>query len=150
MTAADLPALNASLNGLAALLLSLGLFFILRGQREMHRRCMLGAFGCSCVFLVFYVLHKILVASHRPIGAEGGLRTAYYVMLASHILLAMAVVPMALISIRHGLAERFDRHKRIARWTWPIWMYVSVTGVLIYFMLYHWYPPVAAPLTPAG
>ena len=140
MNATDLPVVNASLNGVSAVLLTLGLVFIKRKQREAHKRCMVAAFICSCVFLFFYVLHKYLVGVHRPIGADGIIRTAYLVMLASHIVLAIAVVPLALITIRRGLTERFDAHRKIARWTWPIWMYVSVTGVLIYFLLYHWFP----------
>ena len=137
----DLPAINASLNGTAFVLLILGYVFIRRGQREAHQSCMLSAFGCSCVFLVSYVLHKILVRGvHTPIGAEGFIRTAYHLMLVSHILLAIVVVPLALVTIRRGLAGRLDKHRQLARWTWPIWVYVSLTGVLIYFMLYRWFP----------
>ncbi|MFN0068077.1 MAG: DUF420 domain-containing protein [Limisphaerales bacterium] len=141
MTAADLPALNAGLNGLATLLLVAGFFLIRRGNRRAHRACMLGAFGTSCVFLVFYVLHKILVRGvHTKLGAEGFVKGLYYVMLFSHIVLAMAIVPLALVTISRALRERFDQHRKIARITWPLWMYVSVTGVLIYFMLYQWFP----------
>jgi uncharacterized membrane protein YozB (DUF420 family) len=137
----DLPALNAALNGLSLVLLTLGFLFIRSGRRLAHRRCMLAAFGSSCVFLVCYVLHKVLVHGvHTKIGAEGWVRTAYYVMLFSHIVLAVAIVPLALVTMVRGLRERFDAHRRVARWTWPIWMYVSVTGVLIYFMLYRWFP----------
>lgn len=145
MEVRDLPALNAALNGLAAVLLVLGLVFIRTGRRVAHQRCMVSAFVTSCVFLVFYVLHKVLVKGvHTRLGAEGLIQTAYYVMLASHILLAMAIVPLALVTLARGLRERFDAHRRIARWTWPLWMYVSVTGVLIYFMLYHWFPASAS------
>jgi uncharacterized membrane protein YozB (DUF420 family) len=102
---------------------------------------MLGAFGVSCVFLVFYVAHKIGVRGvHTPFGGEGAIRTAYYVMLISHILLAMAIVPLALVTLFRGLKRDDARHKKIARITWPIWFYVSVTGVLVYFMLYVWFP----------
>lgn len=141
MSAADLPALNAALNGLATLLLLAGFILIRQGRRQAHRACMLGAFGVSCVFLVFYVLHKILVKGvHTKLGAEGVVRGLYYAMLFSHIVLAMAIVPLALVTISRALRERFDQHRRIARITWPLWMYVSVTGVLIYFMLYRWFP----------
>lgn len=141
MSAADLPALNAALNGLATLLLLAGFILIRQGRRRAHRACMLGAFGVSCVFLVFYVLHKILVKGvHTKLGAEGVVRGLYYAMLFSHIVLAMAIVPLALVTISRALRERFDQHRRIARITWPLWMYVSVTGVLIYFMLYRWFP----------
>lgn len=141
MKVSDLPALNALLNGIAMVLLSLGLAFIRAGRREAHRRCMLGAFTASIVFLISYVTHKALVHGvHTRIGAEGLLRTAYHAMLLTHVLLAAAIPPLALVTLSRALRERFDAHRRIARITWPIWMYVSVTGVLIYFMLYHWFP----------
>ena len=141
MSSSDLPAVNAALNGMSTVLLVLGLVFILRRRPEAHRRCMLGAFAVSCVFLVSYVAHKILVHGvHTRLGAEGPIRTVYYVMLFTHIVLAAAIVPLALVTISRALRERFDAHRRIARWTWPVWMYVSVTGVLIYFMLYRWFP----------
>lgn len=141
MSVRDLPALNAFLNGTSAVLLVIGLVLILRGKREAHRRVMLAAFATSCVFLVSYVLHKVLVRGvHTRLGADGWIRTVYYVMLFTHVVLAAGIVPLALITISRGLSERFDAHRRIARWTWPLWMYVSVTGVLIYFSLYHWFP----------
>lgn len=144
MAISDLPALNATLNGIAGVLLVVGLILIKQGRREAHRRCMISAFVCSCVFLVTYVIHKILVRGvHTPIGAEGFVKTLYYVMLFTHVVLAIAVVPLALISIRRGLSQQFDQHRKIARIAWPIWMYVSVTGVLIYFMLYRWFPSAA-------
>lgn len=144
MAISDLPALNATLNGIAGVLLFVGLALIRQGRREAHRRCMISAFVCSCVFLVTYVIHKILVRGvHTPIGAEGFIKTLYYVMLFTHVVLAIAVVPLALISIRRGLSQQFDKHRKIARIAWPIWMYVSVTGVLIYFMLYRWFPSAA-------
>ncbi|MGE3310819.1 MAG: DUF420 domain-containing protein [Limisphaerales bacterium] len=137
----DLPAVNASLNGLALVLLSAGYLCIRAGQRKAHRWCMTGAFGASCIFLVTYVVHKILVRGvHTRLGADGWILGLYLAMLASHILLAIAIVPMAIVTMRRALRERFDEHRRLARWTWPVWMYVSVTGVLIYFMLYHWFP----------
>jgi len=137
----DLPALNASLNGVAFVLLSLGFWCIRTGRKVAHRRCMIGAFSASCVFLGTYVLHKALVRGvHTKLGADGWIQTAYYVMLFSHIVLAVCIVPMAIVTISRGLRERFDEHRRLARWTWPLWMYVSATGVLIYFMLYHWFP----------
>ncbi len=141
MTISDLPAVNASLNALATVFLTLGFIFIKRGQKIAHRNCMIAAVTTSAIFLVFYVLHKILVRGvHTPFGGEGFIRTAYYVMLISHIILAMAIVPLVLITLNRGLKERWEHHKKIARWTWPIWMYVSITGVLVYFMLYQWFP----------
>lgn len=146
MSVSDLPTLNASLNGIAAILLLSGLILIRSGRRQAHRRCMISAFACSCVFLVTYVLHKILVRGvHTPLGAEGVILWMYRAMLITHVILAIAVVPLALISIRRGLSEQFDKHRKIARIAWPIWMYVSVTGVLIYFMLYRWFPATHHP-----
>ena len=141
MSVSDLPALNASLNAISAVLLAAGYVFIRRGHKIAHRNCMIGAFGVSCVFLVTYVLHKILVKGvHTKFGGEGIIKILYYAMLFSHILLAMVIVPMALVTMTRALRERFDAHKHIARWTWPIWMYVSVTGVVIYFLLYQIFP----------
>lgn len=141
MTVSDLPTLNATLNGIATILLALGFIYIKQGRKTPHRNCMIAAFVTSCVFLVSYVTHKILVKGvHTKFGGEGFIQTFYYVMLISHILLAIAIVPLALITISLALKERYELHKKIARWTWPIWMYVSVTGVLVYFFLYHWFP----------
>lgn len=141
MTVADLPALNASLNGIAAVLLTAGFFFIKKRRVLPHRVCMGSAVLVSAIFLVSYVLHKILVGGmHTPFGGEGSIRTVYYVMLASHILLAMAIVPLVFITLRHALKGRILAHRAWARWTFPIWYYVSITGVLIYFSLYQWFP----------
>jgi putative membrane protein len=144
VTVSDLPALNAALNGTATLLLLAGFAFIKTERKIAHRNCMLAAFGVSVVFLVTYVTHKILVQGvHTPFGGEGMIRTLYYVMLTSHILLAMAIVPLVLVTITHAIKARYEKHRAWARWTYPIWLYVSVTGVLVYFMLYQWFPAVA-------
>jgi len=141
MTVSDLPALNASLNGLATVLLTVGYIFIRQGRMSAHRACMLSAFCVSAVFLVTYVIHKILVKGvHTPIGAEGTIKTIYYVMLFTHIVLAIVIVPLILITLRHALAGRLIVHRAWARWTFPIWYYVSVTGVLVYLCLYQWFP----------
>ncbi|MFN0125671.1 MAG: DUF420 domain-containing protein [Verrucomicrobiales bacterium] len=141
MSIHDLPALNAALNGVATVLLMVALIFIKQRRIEAHRVTMIAAFGVSCVFLVFYVAHKIAVRGvHTPFGGEGAIRGVYYAMLLSHILLAMAIVPLALVTLFRGLKRDDARHKKIARITWPIWFYVSVTGVLVYFMLYIWFP----------
>jgi len=141
MSVSDLPALNAGLNSLAILLLASGFIAIKTERKVVHRYFMISAFFVSCVFLFFYVLHKILVQGvHTPFGGEGLVRTFYYTMLISHIILAIAIVPLVIITFRHALAARWERHKAWARVTFPIWMYVSVTGVLVYFMLYQWYP----------
>lgn len=140
MSVSDLPALNAGLNGLATLLLTAGFILIKSGRQAAHRVAMLSAFGVSVVFLITYVLHKILVKGvHTPFGGEGAVRTFYYVMLASHIVLAIVIVPLVLITLRHAIAGRPAVHRAWARWTFPLWYYVSVTGVLVYFFLYVWF-----------
>lgn len=143
MSAADLPALNAGLNATATILLLAGFAFIKTERKIAHRNCMAAAFLVSCIFLVTYVLHKILVRGvHTPFGGEGALRTFYYVMLATHIILAMAIVPLILVTITHAVRANFEKHRAWARWTFPLWLYVSVTGVLVYFMLYQWFPKI--------
>lgn len=142
MSLADLPAVNASLNGLSAILLLAGFIFIKRGNQDAHRRCMIAAFVSSCVFLAGYVVHKVFVVKgvNTPFAGPAVLRPWYLLMLASHVILAMLIVPLALATITLGLKGKFEAHKRIARWTWPLWMYVSVTGVLIYLLLYQIFP----------
>lgn len=137
----QLPLINASLNGLSAILLVAGLIHIKAGRREAHRKCMVSAFVTSCVFLVLYLIHKYLLRSvHTPFKGPEVLRPWYYAMLFSHILLAAAVPVLALITLRRAGAGDLERHKKIARWTWPIWMYVSITGVLVYLVLYQIWP----------
>jgi putative membrane protein len=138
MFESNLPLINACLNGLATLLLIAGFVFIRQGRRDAHRNCMLSAFAVSCVFLLGYLYHKFVVVKgvHTPFKGPESLKPYYLAMLFSHIVLAIAVVPLALISIHRGLSQRYDAHRRIARWTWPVWMYVSVTGVLVYLVLY--------------
>lgn len=149
MSLNQLPLINACLNGVAGILLIVGLILIRSGKREAHRACMLAAFGTSCVFLVFYLVHKFAVVKgvHTRFGGPPQLLPAYLAMLFSHIALAIAVVPLALVTIHRGLGQRFDQHRKVARWTWPIWMYVSVTGVLVYLALYVVWPgkPVGSP-----
>ncbi len=136
-----LPPVNASLNALAAVLLVVGRRFIRLGRIDAHRRTMLAAFSVSTVFLALYVAHKVSRDfQNTTFGAEGLVQLAYLAMLASHVLLAMTVPVMAIALIRFGLKGEIARHRRLARWAWPIWMYVSLTGVLIYFLLYHWNP----------
>ncbi len=143
MDLSHLPAVNASLNGIAALLLIRGRVLARARRVDAHRRTMLTAFGVSCLFLALYVLHK---ASHgfesTTLHVQGAAKVAYLMMLASHVTLAMAVPVLAILLIRHGLAGRIGAHRRLARIAWPIWMYVSVTGVLIYVLLYHLNPTV--------
>lgn len=138
MAISDLPALNATLNGIAGGLLAAGYYFIRRKRIAAHRACMLSAFAASTLFLVSYVIYHAHVGS-RPFPRQGSVRLLYFAILVTHIVSAAAIVPMALITVRRGLKLDVARHRRIARWTWPIWMYVSVTGVIIYLMLYKLY-----------
>jgi putative membrane protein len=141
MTVHDIPALNATLNGLATILLTVGYILIKSGRREAHRKVMTAACIVSAVFLVGYVTHKILMRGlHTPFGGEGAIRTFYYTMLISHILLAIGIaylVPRTFLLASKG---EIARHQAWAKWTFPIWYYVSITGVLVYFFLYQWWP----------
>ena len=132
---ASLPAVNASLNALATVFLSVGWVFIRRREIGRHRACMLSALATSVLFLTSYVIYHANVGS-VPFTGQGAIRTIYFTILITHVILAAAIVPLALITLSRALAGRFDRHRRIARWTLPIWLYVSVTGVVIYLMLY--------------
>jgi putative membrane protein len=141
MTVQDLPAVNASLNALSTVFLALGFIFIKTERKRAHAAMMVAALATSAVFLVCYVTHKALVHGvQTPFHGTGGWRVLYYFILITHIILAMAIVPMALVTMSRALKARYDAHRRIARITWPVWMYVSVTGVLVYFMLYRWFP----------
>ena len=136
----SLPTLNACLNGTATILLTAGFIFIKTGREKSHRACMLSAFAVSVIFLFFYVLHKWLVQGvHTPFSGEGAWRSIYYTMLVTHIVLAILIVPLVLTTLTLAMRGKRDRHKSWARWTFPIWYYVSVTGVLIYLFLYTWW-----------
>jgi len=138
VTLADLPALNATLNGTCAVLLTIGYVLIRRRRIRQHRRVMIAAFVTSTLFLTSYLIYHANIGS-KPFPGTGAIRIVYLTILVSHILLAMAIVPMALITLSRALRERFDRHAAIARWTLPIWLYVSITGVIVYVMLYKLY-----------
>jgi putative membrane protein len=133
---AALPAVNAFLNATSAVLLVTGFTFIRRRQVGAHLTCMLSAFGVSTLFLISYVVYHYHAGS-RPFAGQGIVRPVYFFLLLTHILLAAAIVPLALTTIWRAWRGDFARHRRIARWTLPIWLYVSVTGVVIYWMLYH-------------
>ena len=136
----SLPTLNACLNGTATILLTAGFIFIKIGREKSHRACMVSAFAVSVIFLFFYVLHKWLVQGvHTPFDGEGAWRSIYYTMLVTHIVLAILIVPLVLTTLSLAIRGKRDRHKSWARWTFPIWYYVSVTGVLIYLFLYVWW-----------
>jgi protein SCO1/2 len=140
-----LPLVNACLNGLAALLLLLGWLAIRRGERELHAHLMRAAFVCSAVFLASYLYYHIVVIPLQDgptrYNGEGALRIGYLVLLATHVIGAMVNLPMVLLTLWRAHKQRWEAHARLARKTWPLWMYVSVTGVLVYLMLYPWNPP---------
>ena len=138
MTIGDLPALNATLNGLSAIFILTGYVLIRRGQRELHKRCMLSALITSSLFLVSYVVYHANAGS-RPFPGTGIARPIYFAILITHVILAAAILPLALTTAARGLRAQYARHVAIARWTLPIWLYVSVTGVVIYLMLYQMY-----------
>ncbi|MGH7411840.1 MAG: DUF420 domain-containing protein [Candidatus Methylomirabilis sp.] len=135
-----LPAVNAALNGTCTLLLTVGYVFIRRRKITAHKACMVSAFVTSILFLISYLTYHYHVGS-RPFGGQGAIRSVYFTILISHTILAVAIVPLALVTVYRALRGRFDRHVRIARWTLPLWLYVSVTGVIVYWMLYHLYGP---------
>jgi putative membrane protein len=131
----DLPAINATLNGIAAVLLVVAYILIRQRRIDAHRRTMLAAFTTSSLFLVCYVIYHAQVGSVR-FTRQGVVRPIYFGILITHVTLAAAVLPLAIITLSRGLKSQFDRHRAIARWTLPIWLYVSVTGVLVYVLLY--------------
>jgi uncharacterized membrane protein YozB (DUF420 family) len=144
-TLALLPALNATLNGASAVLLAAGYACIRRRRVLAHKLCMASAFALSTLFLGSYLVYHYHVGS-RPFGGQGMIRAIYFTILISHTTLAAAIVPLAVVTLARALRGRFDRHARIARWTLPLWLYVSITGVIVYWMLYRLAPH--GPLRP--
>ena len=137
MTVNDMPTVNAALNGLASVFLLLGYIYIKKKNRSAHKRCMIAAFTTSAVFLAGYLWYHYTSHAHTVLRhPEAWVNYFYYFILITHIILAVVIVPMVFITLNHALRERFDKHRRIARWAWPIWMYVSVTGVVVYLFLY--------------
>jgi uncharacterized membrane protein YozB (DUF420 family) len=137
----SLPAVNASLNALAAIFLIIGFFFIRAKKIRWHRFCMISAFACSCLFLSLYLYFHFRAGVIR-FGGQGWIRPVYFTLLISHTILAIVIVPLVLITLSRGLARKFAAHRAIARWTFPLWLYVSVTGVIVYWLLYVAYPPI--------
>lgn len=135
MTVSDLPALNATLNATSAVLLTIGWTLIRRGRADLHKKVMIAAFCTSIVFLVSYLVYHAQVGSVR-FTKEGPIRIVYFTILLTHTVLAAVIVPMVLMSLSRGLKRQDVRHRAIARWTMPLWLYVSVTGVIVYLMLY--------------
>lgn len=139
MTTADLPAVNAALNTLSTILLALGYVFIRKKHIDRHKACMIAATVVSAIFLTSYLTYHYFHGSTK-FTHPGSIRYLYFFILITHVILAAVVFPMVLITLYRAWKKQFDRHRRIARWTWPIWMYVSVTGVLVYLMLYQLFP----------
>ena len=135
MTVSDLPALNATLNATSAVLLTTGWILIRRGRIAQHRAVMIAAVCTSILFLISYLIYHAQVGSVR-FTKQGPIRAVYFTILLTHTVLAVAIVPLVLVTLTRGLRARYERHRRIARWTMPIWLYVSVTGVIVYLMLY--------------
>jgi putative membrane protein len=145
MTLQDLPLLNACLNGIATSFILLGFWFIKQDRKQAHIVSMVGALATSTLFLASYLYYHFNATGMTKFTEPGWPKAIYFIILFSHIPLAALVVPLVFLTVIPALRARYDRHRRIARWTLPIWLYVSVTGVLVYLMLYVWYPP-----TPAG
>ena len=139
MTLSDLPAVNAVLNTLSTIFLTCGYIFIRRQRQVAHRNCMIGAVISSAFFLTCYLIYHYN-AGRTVFRDPAWFRPVYLTILLTHTILAVVIVPMVLTTLYHAVRRQFERHKKIARWTWPIWMYVSITGVLIYFLLYHVFP----------
>jgi uncharacterized membrane protein YozB (DUF420 family) len=135
LSVTDLPAVNAALNSTCAVLLVIGWLLIRRGRIAQHRAVMIAAVATSCLFLISYLVYHAQVGSVRFTG-QGAIRVVYFTILLTHTVLAAAIVPLVLVTLSRGLKRNDDRHRAIARWTMPLWLYVSVTGVIVYLMLY--------------
>jgi len=135
----DFPHIIATLNGLTVLALVAGFVFIRYQRRDKHRACMIGAMALSATFLVFYLIYKAN-SGFAKFGGEGIIRPVYFTILIAHILGAIAITPLVPLTIWRAFTERFDQHRRLARWTWPLWVYVGVSGVVVYVMAVHLYP----------
>ena len=142
----DLPHVNAALNGATIVLLAAGLYFILNGRAERHKACMVGALAVSAAFLVTYLIYHFN-SGLAKFGGTGVIRPIYFSILIAHIIIAVVITPLVPITVFRALSGRLDRHKRIARWTWPLWMYVAISGVVVYVMAIHLYPYAQGPQT---
>jgi uncharacterized membrane protein YozB (DUF420 family) len=140
MSLADLPAVNAAFNATSLCLLLLGWRFIKLGRKDAHRNCMIGALCSSTLFLAGYLTYHFTVHTVTHFTEPAWFRPIYLAILLTHTVLAVVILPMVLMTVWRAARGDFERHKRIARWTWPLWLYVSATGVLIYLLLYHIYP----------
>jgi uncharacterized membrane protein YozB (DUF420 family) len=138
------PQINATLNAISGVLLLIGRYFISRGRMAAHRAFMIAAFATSTLFLISYLAYHYTLyyyahSASKHFQGQGWSRPVYFTILTSHTILAITIVPMILVTLSRALRGRFDKHRAIARWTFPLWLYVSVTGVIVYFMLYHWF-----------
>ena len=141
MSVSFLPTFNAMLNATSGILIVIGFILIRRRRIAAHRACMIGAVTCSSLFLISYLVYHVgFGAGVTRFAGTGLVRTAYHTILISHTILAVTVVPFVIVTLKRALGGDFLRHRRVARWTFPIWLYVSVTGVIVYLMLYHLYP----------
>ena len=140
MTIQDLPLINASLNALATVFLTLGYFFIRKGNKTAHKKCMISAFITSAVFLNCYLIYHFNTEVVTRFVNPSWFRPIYLVILVTHVILAIVILPLIFMTLNRALKARYELHKKIAKWTWPIWMYVSITGVLIYLLLYQIFP----------
>ena len=140
MTLHDLRAVNGTLNGLSAIFLTAGFVFIKKKNIRVHRNCMISAFTTSVIFLICYLTYHIFVHHVTIFKNPAWFRPIYLTILITHLVGAIVIVPLVLMTLNRALKERFELHKKIARWTWPIWMYVSVTGVMVYLILYQIFP----------
>ena len=136
ITISDLPTVNATLNTISTVLLTVGFLMIRRRKIVAHRNCMIAAFVVSGLFLTSYLIYHYHAGS-TPFEGSGWIRSVYFAVLIPHIILAASILPLALITLYFALRKRFTKHRRIARWTLPIWLYVSITGIIVYWMLYH-------------
>jgi putative membrane protein len=134
-------ALNATLNGISAILLAAGYTAIRSGKVQLHKKLMVSAFAVSCVFLISYVVYHLRIQQVIHFQGQGWIRPVYFTLLTSHTILAIVILPLILITLRRAWLERFDKHRAIARWTLPLWFYVCVTGVIVYFLVYQIYAP---------
>ncbi|MDQ2919123.1 MAG: DUF420 domain-containing protein [Verrucomicrobiota bacterium] len=146
VTISDLPALNASLNAISTVFISLGWYRIRRGHWQLHVVCMIAAIITSALFLTSYLTYHIARHGHATqFGGLGLVRPIYFTLLLTHVLLAFTILPLVIITVVPTFRKRWDKHRRIGKWTMPIWLYVSVTGVLVYLMLYKWWTPLNPP-----
>jgi len=136
---ADLPHVNAAFNGVTIVFLTFGFYYIRSGNRQRHKACMIGALVASAAFLVTYLIYHFN-SGLAKFGGEGIIRPIYFSILIAHVLIAVVITPLVPVTVYRALKGQFDKHKRLARWTWPLWMYVAVSGVVVYAMAIHIFP----------